>query len=133
MTGAGDAIAWANSGNMLKAQYSTAGTLDPKMKELKDKIEKGYIPNTANVKGVQGLGELEKLSEYSSGVQKIKPHQTPNTPSTITASLRSDEGTVADAGKGDELSLRSQIRRDVKQAIRDEFDEIDNEYEIIYE
>ena len=158
MTGAGDAVSWANSGDMLKWQYgNTSGKtnidaiyddatpLDPKMKELKEKIQKGYKPNAADFKAAQGLGIISegdddvislysRLSDYYSRPQKIKPHQTPTLiPNVITANVNSDVGTNAEEGKSDQPSLRSQIRRDVRQAIRDELDEIDNEYEIRYE
>jgi hypothetical protein len=119
--------------------------LDPKMKELKEKIQKGYKPNAADFKAAQGLGVINegdddvislysRLSDYYSRPQKIKPHETPLVkPTVITAKLKSDQGTGADDGADELLSLRSQIRRDVKEAVREEMKEIDNEYEIRYD
>lgn len=177
MTGAGDATNWAKSGQMLKWQYGNTKPfdtdptttedsadiytgsriiddiyddttpLDPKMIELKKKIEKGYKPDTADFKSAQGLGIItesendvislySRLSDYSARPQKIKPHETPkNEQKVITATLKSDKGTDADNGAdtGELASLRSQIRRDIREAVRDEFEEIDNEYEIVYE
>lgn len=158
MTGAGDAVEWAKSGDMLKWQYGNTSEktnidsiyddttpLDPKMKELKEKIAKGYKPNAADFKAAQGLGIINegdddaislysRLSDYYSRPQKIKPHETPLVkPTVITAKLKSDQGTGADDGADELLSLRSQIRRDVKDAVREEMEEIDNEYEIRYE
>lgn len=173
MTGAGNAIAFAKSGGLLKMQYGNAsdydddptttenakpgnsynseyetkdeGTLDPKMKVLKDKIAKGYKPNAADFKSAQGLGIINeddddvislysRLADYAFRPKKIKPHETPKvTPDVITANLKSDEGTEADEGEDMSDSLRSQIRNDVRKAVREELDEINNEYEIRYE
>lgn len=179
MTGAGDAVKFAKSGDLLKWQYgntspydddpttteNTLGTedgsdwnkmydykygdnstLDPKMKELKEKIEKGYKPDATDFKSAQGLGIINdsendvislysKLADYTARPRKIKPHDTPKDEKVITAKLKSDQGTLAEDGadETDISSLRSQIRRDIKEAVRDEFDEIDNEYEIRYE
>ena len=163
MTGAGDAVEWAKSGNLLGQQYGNASLydkdpttteatvasdetpLDPKMKELKDKIAKGYKPNAADFKAAQGLGIIKdydddvislysRLSDYYSRPEKIKPHETPLVkPTVVTAKVNSDVGTNADYGEDDLLSLRSQIRRDVKEAVREELKEIDNEYEIRYD
>jgi hypothetical protein len=77
-----------------------------------------------------------RLSDYTSRPQPIKPHETPKgEESIITAKVRSDEGTDAEYGAdtGKMESLRSMIRRDIKQAIREELDAINNEYEIVYE
>lgn len=163
MTGAGDALDVARSGKLLNLQYGNASLydndptttetsvgsdetpLDPKMKELKEKIQKGYKPNAADFKAAQGLGVINegdddlislysRLSDYYSRPQKIKPHETPVVkPTVITATLKSDQGTGADDGADELLSLRSQIRRDVKDAVREEMEEIDNEYEIRYD
>lgn len=163
MIGAGDALDVARSGKLLNLQYGNASLydndpttteasvgsdetpLDPKMKELKEKIQKGYKPNAADFKAAQGLGVINegdddlislysRLSDYYSRPQKIKPHETPVVkPTVITATLKSDQGTGADDGADELLSLRSQIRRDVKDAVREEMEEIDNEYEIRYD
>ena len=154
MTGAGDAIEFAKSGDLLKSQYGNTSLydsvdsdetpLDPKMKELKDKIAKGYKPNAADFKAAQGLGIIKddddvislysRLSDYYARPQKIKPHETPLVkPTVVTAKVNSDKGTNAEIGVDDLASLRSQIRRDVKDAVREELGEIDNEYEIRYE
>lgn len=135
MTGAGDAVEWAKSGDMLKWQYGTSENIDPKMKELRDKIENGYKPGEADFNAAQNLGNTDTLSEYSSRPQKIKPHETPAVnPRVITATLKSDQGTDADLGHHTGMaSLRSQIRRDVRDAVREEMEEINNEYEIRYE
>jgi hypothetical protein len=168
MTGAGDAVDFAKSGDLLKWQYggtkpfdtdptTTESTdtniddifddttpLDPKMLELKKKIEKGYKPDSIDFKSAQGLGIItesendvislySRLSDYYARPQKIKPHETPKEQKIITAKVRSDEGTDADNGADTGLSLRSMIRRDIKQAVREELDSINNEYEIVYE
>lgn len=176
MSGAGDAINVAKSGKLLNLQYGNTKPfdsdptttedsseiytssrltdifddttpLDPKMVELKKKIEKGYKPDSIDFKSAQGLGIItesendaislySRLSDYTSRPQPIKPHETPKgEESIITAKVRSDEGTDAEYGAdtGKMESLRSMIRRDIKQAIREELDAINNEYEIVYE
>jgi DNA-binding cell septation regulator SpoVG len=47
--------------------------------------------------------------------------------------VASDKGTGAEDGKDTLESVRSQMRKDIKRAIREELDEIENEYEIVYE
>jgi hypothetical protein len=119
-------------------------TLDPKMKSLRDRIAKGYKPNAADFKAAQSLGIINegdddaislysRLADYVALPQKIKPHASPSVTPTITAKLKSDIGTNAEDGVDDLLSLRSLIRRDVKEAVREELEEIDNEYEIRYD
>jgi hypothetical protein len=175
MTGTGDAVEWAKSGKLLNLQYGgtkpfdtdptttedapdvederrmnniydDTTPLDPKMLELKKKIEKGYKPDSIDYKSAQGLGIItesendvislySRLSDYNSRPQKIKPHETPKEEvKLITAKVKSDQGTNADLGADTGMeSLRSQIRRDIKEAIREELAEINNEYEIVYE
>lgn len=174
MTGAGDSVKLGKSGDLLKLQYGNTspydddpttteapkpeksdysidsetkdeGTLDPKMKSLRDRIAKGYKPNAADFKIAQALGIINegdddtislysRLADYVATPQKIKPHETPKPiPTVIKASLKSDEGTGADDGQDISDSLRSQIRRDIRQAIRDELEEIHNEYEVRYD
>jgi hypothetical protein len=127
------------------SQTKDENTLDPKMKILRDRIAKGYKPNAADFKAAQGLGIINegdddtislysRLADYVALQQKIKPDASPpEKPTTITAKLKSDVGTNAEDGVDDLLSLRSLIRSDVKEAVREELDAIDNEYEIRYD
>ena len=141
MMGAGDATEWAKSGDMLRTQ--TLGSSNPDttfLAELRDKMVKGYVPNKEEVAKAQGKGYfdwLEKegddlrdnLSSYFSSKKTIKPHETPvSKPPPLTAKNNS---TDEDDDEGD--SLRSQIRRDVQRAVKEEIEEIDNEYEIVYD
>jgi len=67
----------------------------------------------------------------------LKPHMTPaELKAALTASVPSDNGTQAQKIKEDTIqvpSIRDMIRRDVKQAVKEELDAINNEYEVRYE
>ena len=140
--GAGDAVSWAKSGDMLKAQYGDTSNPDFKfLNELKHKLDNGELPTKGDVKKAQGLGffgdnELlyDKLAAYVSAKKRIAPHETPKKlVPAVTAHLCSDLGTDADDGHDEGTnSLRTQIRRDIKKAVHDEMNDIDNEYEIKY-
>jgi len=103
---------------------------------------KGYVPTKQEVSAAQGKGYFDwlenegddlrdTLHSYFSSKKTIKPHQTPlvKTP-PVTAKTHA---TREDGEDEDEDSLRSQIRRDVQKAVREELDEIDNEYEVVYD
>ena len=140
MMGAGDAVEWAKSGDMLRTQ--THGSANPDtafLTELRDKMVKGYIPTKQEVSAAQGKGYFDwlenegddlrdTLHSYFSSKKTIKPHETP---SVKTPPVTAKTHTAQD-DEGDD-SLRSQIRRDVQKAVREELDEIDNEYEIVYD
>jgi hypothetical protein len=145
-TGAGDAVEWAKSGEMLKAQYGSSNPDFKFLERLRYTLDNGEVPTKVDVEKAQSLGffgELgediedlyKNLSSYITDKIRIFPHQTPITiVRPITATLASDKGTAAEDGEDDgSQSLRSQIRRDVRNAIREELEEIDNEYEIKYE
>jgi hypothetical protein len=67
----------------------------------------------------------------------LKPHMTPaQLKAAISASVASDNGTQAQKIKEDTIqvpSIRDMIRRDVKQAVKEEIDAINNEYEVQYD
>jgi hypothetical protein len=140
MLGAGDATEWAKSGDMLRTQ--TFGSSNPDttfLAELRDKMIKGYVPTKEEVRAAQGKGYFDwledegdnlrdNLAAYYSSKNTIKPHETP---SAKTPPLTAKTNTTVDEDEGD--SLRSQIRRDVQKAVKEEIDEIENEYEIVYE
>jgi hypothetical protein len=140
MLGAGDAVEWAKSGDMLRTQ--TTGSANPDsafLTELRDKMVKGYVPNKEEVRAAQGKGYFDwlenegddlrdNLHSYFSSKKTIKPHETPSvTPPPVTAKTN----ITYDDEEAD--SLRAQIRRDVQKAVREELNEIENEYEIVYE
>jgi hypothetical protein len=76
-------------------------------------------------------------AKYSPNQVILKPHMTPaELKAAIAASVLSDKGTKAQKIKEDSIqvpTLRDMIRNDVKKAVREEIDEINNEYEIKYE
>ena len=90
------------------------------------------IPSLPDASGAQ-IGQ-DIMAAYTALQNRIKPHQTPpNVPRPLSASLASDMGTAADEGQEIGLTLRSQIRNDINQAVQEEVDDIDNEYLIKYE
>ena len=139
MMGKGDATEWAKSGDMLQTQ--THGSPNPDTKflaELRDKMIKGYVPTKQEISAAQGKGYFDwledesddlkdNLAKYFSSKKTIKPHETPvSKPPPVTAKTDSND-------EDEEDSLRDQIRRDVQKAVKEEIDEIDNEYEIVYD
>ena len=144
MMGAGDAVEWAKSGDMLDTQ--TYGSPNPDKKfltALRDKMLKGYVPTKEEVAKAQGKGYFDWLEEesddlkdnlakYFSSKKTIKPHETPKpTPPPVKPKTHSKRGD--DDDEDEEDSLREQIRRDVQKAVKEEIDEIENEYEIVYD
>lgn len=143
MLGAGDAVEWAKSGDMLKTQTFGSANPDPIVSALRAKMAKGYIPTKQDLDAIQNTGyfdDLEeqgdelrkKLHDYYTSKKTIKPHETPTTkppPIKPKNNKRGDE----DEEDEEEDSLRSQIRRDVQKAVEEQVDEIENEYEISYE
>jgi hypothetical protein len=143
MMGAGDATEWAKSGDMLQTQTHGSANPDTKfLSELREKMLKGYIPTKQEVAAAQGKGYFDwledesdylkdNLAAYISSKKTIKPHETPldklPAVTAITHSKRDDDED------DEEDSLRSQIRRDIQTAVKEEIDEIDNEYEIVYD
>ena len=74
---------------------------------------------------------------YTPNQQIIRPHMTPEElKAAILAKVAGDRGTQAQTIQEDSIltpSVRDMIRDDVKKAIKDEFNEINNEYEIRYD
>lgn len=72
-------------------------------------------------------------SSYTPRSDRIYPHQTPTvTPAPLTAK-QDPQASAITSGSYDLASLRSMIRKDVKKAIHEEMEKINNEYEIVYE
>ena len=84
-----------------------------------------------------GLGSSDTTGTYMPNQDRIAAHVTPaQLKALITAKLVSDAGTQAQKIQEDSIltpSVRSQIRDDVKKAIREEIDAVNNEYEIQYD
>jgi len=139
LLGKGDAVEWAKSGDMLHTQYYGSSNPENKtLRELRIKIANGYVPTKADLEKIQGKDFFDKLEKdrekLFEKIEKIKAHETPRPPKpTVTAKVASDKGTGAEDGKDTLESVRSQMRKDIKKAIREELDEIENEYEIVYE
>jgi hypothetical protein len=144
MLGAGDATEWAKSGDMLQTQTHGSPNPDTKfLSELRDKMIKGYVPTKQEVAAAQGKGYFDSLedesddlknnlSKYFSSKKTIKPHETPDVkPPPVKPKTHDKRGDDEDEEEGD--SLRNQIRRDINKAVHEEIEEIDNEYEIVYD
>lgn len=144
MMGAGDAVEWAKSGDMLETQTNGSPNPDSKiLAALRAKMAKGYVPTKEDLDAIQGTGYFDDLEEQGDELRKklhdyymskktIKPHETPKPTTTSlkpTKHAKRDDDDNEDEGD----SLRSQIRKDIYKAVQDEVDEIDNEYEISYE
>ena len=72
-------------------------------------------------------------SSYTPRANRIYPHETPTpTPAPLTARQDTQASAITN-GSYDLASLRSMIRKDVKKAVHDEIEKINNEYEIVYE
>lgn len=141
MAGAGaaqDAIDWKNDTN----PYFTAANPDSKyLIDLKEKIDHGYNPSAADLDAAQGYGFFAsssedvnsikgKLAEYIKSKQVIRPHEIPRERLPVITA-RTATGMPDDADSSN--SIRSQIRNDINAAVKEEMDEIENEYEIVYE
>jgi hypothetical protein len=103
---------------------------------------RGKKPTDAQLSLAQGdetgySGAAQTTGNYVPSQQVIPPHVTPEQlKALITAKLASDRNTQAQTIQEDSMltsSVRSQIRDDVKQAIRDEIADLNNEYEIQYD
>jgi len=74
---------------------------------------------------------------YKPHQEIIRPHMTPTElKAAILAKVAADRGTQAQTIQEDSIltpSVRDMIRSDVKKAIKDEINDINNEYEISYE
>jgi hypothetical protein len=72
-------------------------------------------------------------SPYIPRTERIYAHQTPrDTPAPLTARQDPQASEITN-GSYDLASLRSMIRKDVKKAVHEEMEKINNEYEIVYE
>jgi hypothetical protein len=103
---------------------------------------RGKKPTDAQLSLAQGdetgySGAAQTTGNYVPSQQVIPPHVTPEQlKALITAKLASDRNTQAQTIQEDSMltpSIRSQIRDDVRQAIRDEIADLNNEYEIQYD
>ena len=76
-------------------------------------------------------------AEYKPHQEIIRAHMTPaEIKAALTAKVASDKGTQAQEIQDGAFltpSLRDMIRNDIKKAIKDEMNEIKNEYEVSYE
>jgi hypothetical protein len=76
-------------------------------------------------------------AEYKPHQEIIRPHMTPTEiKAAILAKVAADRGTQAQTIQEESIltpSVRDMIRNDVKKAIKDEINDINNEYEISYE
>jgi len=133
MTGAGDAVSWANSW-----KGTDGHRLDPLTTQIggstnpDESITKIIVPS-ANPDAAQGGEDVDILAEYKALVQKLKPDDTPRSQTYVIPKLASDVGTDADNGVDTNLSLRSQIRNEIKKAVHDEIGNMTNEYEVKYD
>ncbi len=100
----------------------------------------GAPPTAAQLLAAQGdggSGTAETTGNYVPNQTVIPPHITPAyLQSLITARLASDAGTQAQVIQQESVltpSVRSQIRDDIKKAIREEIAAVNNEYEIQYD
>lgn len=120
-----------NSCNVVKVPLEEAFTSESPESNFLTQVMKN-IPSLPDASGAQ-IGQ-DIMAGYTALQNRIKPHQTPqNIPKPLSASLASDVGTAADEGQEIGLTLRSQIRNDINQAVQEEVDHIDNEYLIKYE
>jgi len=120
-----------NSCNVVKVPLEEAFTSESPESNFLAQVMKN-IPSLPDASGAQ-IGQ-DIMAGYKALQNRIKPHQTPqNIPKPLSASLASDMGTAADEGQEIGLTLRSQIRNDINQAVQEEVDDIDNEYLIKYE
>jgi hypothetical protein len=138
LLGKGDAVEWAKSGDMLHTQYYGSPNPENKtLRELRVKIANGYLPTKADLEKIQGKDFFSKLEQdrekLFEKILEIKANETRPPKPTVTATVASDKGTGAENGKDTLESVRSQMRNDIKKAVREELDEIENEYEIVYE
>ncbi len=94
-----------------------------------------------------------KLAEYIKLRDNIRPHETPITPRSVITAQNNSTGTragsttdasgspVSPGGGSASIadhanslnSIRSQIRKEVRDAVKEEIDQINNEYELVYE
>jgi hypothetical protein len=127
--------------------------------DLKTRIENGYNPSAADLKAAQGYGFFAsqgdnansiktKLAEYIKLRDIVRPHETPVIPKSVITAQNNSTGTRAGSsasgspGSGSASiadhanslnSIRSQIRKEVRDAVKEEIDQINNEYELVYE
>jgi hypothetical protein len=138
LLGKGDAVEWAKSGDMLHTQYYGSPNPENKtLRELRVKIANGYLPTKADLEKIQGKDFFSKLEQdrekLFEKILEIKANEIRARQPTVTATVASDKGTGAEKGKDTRESIRSQMRNDIKKAVREELDKIENEYEIVYE
>lgn len=109
--------------------------------DLKEKLHHGHRPSAAELDAAQGYGFFasssedvnsikERLAEYIKSKQVIRPHEIPRERLPVITA-RTATGMHDDADSSN--SIRSQIRNDINAAVKEEMDEIENEYEIVYE
>ena len=122
--------------------FESANPAYTKLIDLKTKIEKGYNPSAPNLDAAQGRGFFAdvgdtinsikgKLANYNRRDDIIRPHQTPSARDSVITAKNNNATEADDANSMN--SIRSQIRNDINAAVKEEMDEIENEYEIVYE
>ena len=93
----------------------------------------GVWQGKGSSKGVDASGS----DVYVPNQETIYPHQRPPAqPPRLTATVPTDAGTQAEAIQTNQIltpSMRQMIRSDVKSAIKEEVNDIQNQYEITYE
>lgn len=118
------------SGTKLSSQYSSPSPSSNYLSQVMKNLP--GLPDASMAQGDQSY--FDPMAVYKGIQNRIRPHDTPLTqPTPLRASLASDVGTGADDGQEIGLTLRSQIRSDINQAVEEEIDDIDNEYLIKYE
>lgn len=101
------------------------------LKKIQEKIRNMPVPTRRD--NDNDYDDDYPYPSYIPTTNRIYPHQTPTpTPTPLTA-IQSPEASAITNGSYDLASLRSMIRKDVKKAIHDEMEKINNEYEIVYE
>jgi hypothetical protein len=130
-----------------QALTGQTATLTPELKtfmeQVKGKMSIEYpAPNASQLGAAQGQdatgslivpgGLLNDPATYKAFQQIIKPHETP-TPLTpgLTANQKGAEQVQANAILTP--SMRQMIREDVRKAVGEELDSLQNEYEITYD
>ena len=118
------------SGTKLSSQYASPSPSSKYLSQVMKNLP--GLPDGSMAQGDQSY--FDPMAVYKGIENRIRPHDTPLTqPRPLKATLASDIGTGADDGQEIGLTLRSQIRSDINQAVEEEIDDIDNEYLIKYD
>ena len=118
------------SGTKLSSQYASPSPSSKYLSQVMKNLP--GLPDGSMAQGDQSY--FDPMAVYKGIENRIRPHDTPLTqPRPLKATLASDVGTGADDGQEIGLTLRSQIRSDINQAVEEEIDDIDNEYLIKYD